>query len=117
MTLPAERDWTCSYRVTKIPEEHRVDVVHNPGTLYWDVTTYSGDWDGATDVPNNSTRLRQGVTVLYRDDLIPEWMRTGMHMLDASKSPHGIGEIPEFGSYFDNIYWFFSKTFGSGTPL
>jgi len=44
----------------------------------------------------------------YREDVIPEWMRTAIDMLDMAAFK-GEATIPFFGSKSGNTYWFFAK--------
>jgi len=44
----------------------------------------------------------------YREDSIPEWVRTALDMLDMA-AIQGQAVIPFFGSKSDNTYWFFAQ--------
>ena len=45
---------------------------------------------------------------LYREDVIPEWMRTAVDMLDMA-AIKGEATIPFFGSKAGSTYWFFAQ--------
>lgn len=86
-----ERDMYSSYRV---------QVNDTPGcTLTYSVTTYP---------PGGKTVMEAAkVTVdqQFRADVIPEWLRISIDMLDIA-AVNGNALIPFFGSKAGNTYWF-----------
>jgi len=45
---------------------------------------------------------------VYREDVIPEWMRIAVDMLDMA-AVEGNALIPFFGSKAGNVYWFHAQ--------
>jgi len=45
---------------------------------------------------------------IYREDVVPQWMRTAIDMLDMA-AIKGEAIIPFFGNKSGNTYWFFAQ--------
>ena len=79
---------------------YRVEVMWPVGSdlLTFNVTIYPPAGSG------------HSVTVgsVYREDVIPEWMRIAVDMLDMA-AVGGNAMIPFFGSKAGNVYWFHSQ--------
>lgn len=88
-----ERDPHTSYRID-------VTWLSSADLLTFSVTIYPP----ATQ--ENSPTI--GRVYRYREDVIPEWMRVAVDMIDMA-ALEGVAEIPHFGNRSGTVYWLFAQ--------
>lgn len=86
--MDSERNPETSYRVERLSPRQ--------DGLVYEVTTYAPVTEGQTFTKEE----------VLREDVLPDWVRVGMSMLDMASSPDGMGSIPFFGSRTYDTYWF-----------
>lgn len=89
--MSPQRDPDTSYRV-------EVTWPANSDQLTFSVTIY----------PPASSGESVTVGTVYREDVIPEWIRVAIDMLDMA-AVEGNASIPFFGNKSGNLYWFHSR--------
>jgi len=81
-----------------------IDDPRDHSTTYRVSTTTYGELYKVTMYPKTPAPIGNS---LYRLDLLPEWMRKGMEMLDVAGNDH---EVPGVGRRTGSAYWFEAET-------